>query len=100
MVIASPVGARLGGTVAVPVTPRGASLRFGQRRRWSGLDPDVAPGEFVAVLGPTGSGTTAPLRVLVGLQPLAAGSVLAEGRPPGARAQGTHDCSFTTMEVP
>jgi zinc/manganese transport system ATP-binding protein len=61
---------------------RDASLRFGDRVLWSGLDLDVAPGEFVAVLGPNGSGKTTLLRVLLGLQPLAGGEVLVEGRPP------------------
>ena len=50
---------------------RGASLRFGERVLWSGLDLDIAPGEFVAVLGPNGSGKTTLLRVLLGLQPRA-----------------------------
>jgi zinc/manganese transport system ATP-binding protein len=64
-----------------PVALRGAALRFGDRTLWQGLDLDVAPGEFVAVLGPNGSGKTTLLRVLLGLQPLHAGEVLVDGRP-------------------
>ncbi|WP_199431529.1 metal ABC transporter ATP-binding protein [Qaidamihabitans albus] len=60
-----------------------AGLRFGDRTLWSGLDLDVAPGEFVAVLGPNGSGKTSLLRVLLGLQPLSSGSVRLAGEPPG-----------------
>ncbi|PRX50493.1 zinc/manganese transport system ATP-binding protein [Prauserella shujinwangii] len=60
-----------------------AGLRFGDRTLWSGLDLQVAPGEFLAVLGPNGSGKTSLLRVLLGLQQLSAGSVRVAGNPPG-----------------
>ena len=72
------------------VSLRAAALRFGARTLWDGLDLDIAPGEFVAVLGPNGSGKTTLLRVLLGLQPLHAGAVLVEGHPParGGRAIG------------
>jgi zinc/manganese transport system ATP-binding protein len=62
---------------------RGASLSFGARTLWSGLDLDVRPGEFLAVLGPNGSGKTSLLKVLLGLQSLSAGSVRIAGRAPG-----------------
>ncbi len=64
------------------VSLRGASLRFGDRVLWSGLDLDVEPGEFVAVLGPNGSGKTSLLKVLLGLQRLSAGTVRVAGREP------------------
>jgi zinc/manganese transport system ATP-binding protein len=35
---------------------RGAAAVLGGRTIWSGVDIDVAAGEFVAVLGPSGSG--------------------------------------------
>lgn len=61
-----------------------ASLAFGTRTLWSGLDLDVGPGEFVAILGPNGSGKTSLLRVLLGLQEPSAGTVrITSGRPPG-----------------
>ncbi|MBN9100533.1 MAG: metal ABC transporter ATP-binding protein [Pseudonocardia sp.] len=84
----APRGARE--ETATAVTLRGASLRFGERTLWEGLDLDVSPGEFLAILGPNGSGKTTLLRVLLGLQPLHAGSVLVEGTTParGSRAIG------------
>ena len=68
----------------------GASLAFGERTLWSGLDLDVAPGEFVAVLGANGSGKTSLLRVMLGLQPLSSGRVEVAGRAArrGSRAIG------------
>lgn len=44
-------------------------------RALDGVDFSVAPGDFVALLGPNGSGKTTLLRVMAGLQGLSAGSV-------------------------
>lgn len=57
------------------VSMRGATLSYGRRVLWSGLDLDLCPGEFVAVLGPNGSGKTSLLRVLLGLQKLSSGQL-------------------------
>ncbi|APU12440.1 MULTISPECIES: metal ABC transporter ATP-binding protein [Actinoalloteichus] len=62
---------------------RSATLAFGERTLWDRLDLEVAPGEFLAVLGPNGSGKTSLLRVLLGLQPLTSGSVQIGGLPAG-----------------
>jgi zinc/manganese transport system ATP-binding protein len=69
---------------------RGAALRFGDRTLWGDLTLDVAPGEFLAVLGPNGSGKTSLLKVLLGLQALTAGDVKVTGRTPrrGSSAVG------------
>ncbi|MFC6093816.1 metal ABC transporter ATP-binding protein [Saccharothrix sp. BKS2] len=72
------------GETARPTDPpavalRGARLAYGDRVLWEGLDLDVAPGEFLAVLGPNGSGKTSLIRVLLGLQPLSAGTVRVTG---------------------
>lgn len=60
---------------------RGASLAFGSRALWSGLDLDVRVGEFVAVLGPNGSGKTSLLRAVLGEVPLTGGSIEFLGEP-------------------
>jgi zinc/manganese transport system ATP-binding protein len=73
----------VGDTSAEPtVRLRGASLEFGARLLWQNLDLTVAPGEFVAVLGPNGSGKTSLVKVLLGLTPLSSGSVQVCGAPP------------------
>ena len=44
-----------------------------------GVTLDVAPGEVVALLGPSGSGKSSLLRAVAGLEPLAAGDVTWDG---------------------
>ncbi|MGB3303534.1 MAG: metal ABC transporter ATP-binding protein [Gordonia sp. (in: high G+C Gram-positive bacteria)] len=58
---------------------RDVGLTFGDRTLWSGLDLDIAPGEFVAVLGPNGSGKTSLLRAILGQTALSSGSITAHG---------------------
>jgi len=43
----------------------------------------VNPGEFIAVLGPNGSGKTSLIKVLLGLQSLSGGTIRVVGSPPG-----------------
>src|SRR5258706_12164055 len=46
-----------------------------------GIDLEVAEGEFVTLLGPTGCGKTTILRIVAGLETLTAGEVWLGGRP-------------------
>ncbi len=59
----------------------GARLAFGDRVLWDHLDLTVMAGEFIAVLGPNGTGKTSLLKVLLGQLPLSAGTALIDGRP-------------------
>ncbi|MHA6802102.1 metal ABC transporter ATP-binding protein [Salinifilum ghardaiensis] len=68
-------------TTAPAVRLRGAGLRYGARTLWDDLDLDVHPGEFVAVLGPNGTGKTSLLRVLLGLTGLSSGTAEIAGGP-------------------
>lgn len=58
-----------------------AHLSYGERTLWSGLDLAVRSGQFIAVLGPNGSGKTSLLKVLLGLAPLSAGTAQIGGEP-------------------
>jgi zinc/manganese transport system ATP-binding protein len=58
----------------------GARLAFGDRVLWDHLDLTVHAGEFVAVLGPNGTGKTSLLKVLLGQLPLTAGTATVAGQ--------------------
>lgn len=59
----------------------GGALGFGDRTLWRDLELRVAAGEFLAVLGPNGSGKTSLLRTILGMQRLDAGSARLLGEP-------------------
>jgi len=63
------------------LTVRDGALSFANRTLWSGLDLEVAPGEFLAVLGSNGSGKTSLLRAILGQVPLNAGTIEVAGQP-------------------
>jgi zinc/manganese transport system ATP-binding protein len=70
------------------VTLTRAAVRLGGRTVFSDVDLHVGQGEFVAVLGPNGAGKSTLMKAILGLVPLASGSVSVLGRPPAqARAQ-------------
>lgn len=73
---------RSAGPGAPVLSLRNATLAYGDRLLWHDLHLDVRPGEFIAVLGPNGSGKTSLLRVLLGRQRLTGGSLAVLGRPP------------------
>jgi zinc transport system ATP-binding protein len=62
------------------VEVRGARVELGRTTVLDGIDFVVSPGEFVVLLGANGSGKTTLVRALLGLVPLARGSVQLFGR--------------------
>jgi zinc/manganese transport system ATP-binding protein len=50
---------------------------------WHSACFSLAPGQFVGLIGPNGTGKSTLLRVLLGQVPLAQGSVRVLGKPPG-----------------
>jgi zinc/manganese transport system ATP-binding protein len=84
-------GTDAGNPTSAVVEVRGATAVVGGRTIWSGVDAAVGPGEFVAVLGPNGAGKSTLLKAILGLVPLASGSVRLLGRPPG---EANHDIGY------
>jgi zinc/manganese transport system ATP-binding protein len=60
-----------------------ASVRLSGRLIWSDVTLGVAPGEFVAILGPNGVGKSTLVKAALGLLPLSDGRASVLGRPPG-----------------
>jgi sulfonate transport system ATP-binding protein len=60
--------------MASAVSIRGLVKDFGERRVLDHVDLEIAPGEFVALLGRSGSGKSTLLRILAGLDPDVSGS--------------------------
>jgi zinc/manganese transport system ATP-binding protein len=80
--------AQRGGAGAAPDRPvlvqvERATAVLGGRTVWSGVDATVSAGEFVAILGPNGVGKSTLLKAILGLVPLARGTIRLLGRPPG-----------------
>ena len=70
---------------SIPVSPviqvGGASVRLGGRAIWHDVSLTVQPGEFLAILGPNGAGKSTLLKAILGLLPLASGSIDVLGHP-------------------
>ncbi len=69
-------------TDAPAVALRDAAIRINGRPILSEVSLTIGHGEFVAVLGPNGAGKSTLMKAILGLVPLAAGSVDVLGRPP------------------
>ncbi|MDJ1159897.1 ABC transporter ATP-binding protein [Chelatococcus sp. SYSU_G07232] len=65
-------------TFAVQV--EGLKVGYGSVAVLHGVDLDVRPGEFVAILGSSGCGKTTLLRSIAGFQPVSAGAIRLHGR--------------------
>jgi len=57
------------------------SKSFGVAPILSGIDLDVADGEFLTLVGASGCGKSTLIRIIAGLEPQSSGSVLIDGTP-------------------
>ncbi|WP_434616099.1 metal ABC transporter ATP-binding protein [Arthrobacter sp. A5] len=85
------------GGAGVVLRLRNATLGFAERTLWSGLDLDVAAGEFIAVLGANGSGKTSLLKVILGQQRLLSGEATFLGEP---LARGNRRIGYIPQQKP
>jgi zinc/manganese transport system ATP-binding protein len=74
---------------------RAATLSFGDRELWRNLNLEVRPGEFLAVLGPNGTGKTSLLKAILGQQKLTAGSIDLLGEPV---TRGSRDIGYIPQQ--
>jgi len=66
----------------LPLQLRGVGKHYGARQVLQGIDLDIAPGEFIAIVGRSGCGKSTLLRLLAQLEQPDAGSLQADaGRP-------------------
>ncbi len=76
----------------------GVSKSFGSQSAVSDLDIDIASGEFVVLLGPSGAGKTTTLRLVAGLEKPDTGAVWIDGRDVSAMAPALRDVTFVFQQ--
>lgn len=76
----------------------GVSKNFGQSAAVSGLNINIASGEFVVLLGPSGAGKTTTLRLVAGLEIPDAGQILIDGRDVTRTAPALRDVTFVFQQ--
>jgi sulfonate transport system ATP-binding protein len=69
------------GMSGVSLQARGLAHRYGDRLVLHRLNLEIAPGEFLAVVGRSGSGKTTLLRIMAGLEVPSQGELIQDGVP-------------------
>jgi len=77
---------------------KAVTKRFGETAAVSELSLDIADGEFVVLLGPTGAGKTTTLRLFAGLERPDEGTVEIAGSDVTARAPALRDVAFVFQQ--
>lgn len=77
---------------------RGVTKCFGEIEAVRGIDLELASGEFVVLLGPSGAGKTTTLRLVAGLERPDAGSVHIGGRDVSTLAPALRDVTFVFQQ--
>ena len=77
---ACPSGSLSANAMSTPIlNVEGLRLSRGSREILRGVNLTVADGEFVALMGLSGSGKTTILRAVAGLEPFSAGRIAVDG---------------------
>src|SRR5438132_7142070 len=76
----------------------GVSKRFGSAQAVQDLSLDVASGEFIVLLGPSGAGKTTTLRLVAGLEKPDAGQIHIAGRDVTTLAPALRDVAFVFQQ--
>jgi multiple sugar transport system ATP-binding protein len=77
---------------------QGIGKRFGAVQAVAGLDLQVADGEFLVLLGPSGAGKTTTLRLIAGLETPDSGRLLMNGEDVTAWPPAGRDCAFVFQQ--
>ena len=77
---------------------KGVSKRFKDTVAVDDLSLDIADGEFVVLLGPTGVGKTTTLRLIAGLERADAGQVLIDGQDATHAEPSQRDATFVFQQ--
>jgi sulfonate transport system ATP-binding protein len=66
-------------SAGAPLRLRGVTKRFGEHQVLHGIDLDIRPGQFVAIVGRSGCGKSTLLRLLAGLDQPTSGAIEIDG---------------------
>ena len=80
------------------ISLRGMTKCFDHTVAVQALDLEVADGELVVLLGPTGAGKTTTLRLIAGLEKPDAGAVLIDGRDMTREPPSSRDVAFVFQQ--
>src|SRR3954447_9195588 len=77
-----------------PITFEHVTKRFDETTAVSDLSIEVADGEFLVLVGPSGCGQTTALRMLAGLEDITSGRILVGDRVVNNVAPGSRDVAM------
>lgn len=76
----------------------GITKKFGNTTALDNVDLEIASGEFIVLLGPSGAGKTTTLRLIAGLEQPDSGSVAIDGRDMSGVTPALRDVTFVFQQ--